>query len=527
MSRKRKFEETQAEQTYSTLLDRIRHNDPTLIELSLTKAVVSRDVLEALKLNTTITKVELIKCNIGDAEAEILAKVLMVNPRITHLNLTADPYGTRIKGAGGIALAKALEVNDTLVELNLCNNYLKAKGGIALAKALGVNRGLVSLNLNANIISMDAIESMMKSLEMNNKLTYLDLTQNSISSDSEEDESLIGNMLKINKTLKGLNLSSNYINDKMCTSIADALKGNKKLAVLDLSQNDIGNEGAVALAEMLKENNTLYRLELYGNKIQAQGVEILTEAVKHNYTIITLSLKEGDQEEEDYDHDENRDQSVFGLTLRNERNLEKVAETLFMCDSEIISGDWEPINYKSYKRVLKDYQKHNKDLLKEKIIDLSAREGIHLNLDSYLTRLFNFVDLDIAKNYFKYASVSKSGNFVKELPTVLMSAMLSFLGKNSLCLKENGREGAMEEFGMMEEVFVSNSIFPTSSQVKFIDLINGYLSNIQWRFKQTTPSVQGLEEGSDGYYHSSSSSSSSLSSLPLLGYPSEDAEMQD
>merc|ERR1712166_358786 len=48
------------------------------------------------------------------------------------------------------ALAKALEVNTSITEINLCNTNLGPEGGAALAKALEVNTSITKIGLSVN-----------------------------------------------------------------------------------------------------------------------------------------------------------------------------------------------------------------------------------------------------------------------------------------------------------------------------------------------------------------------------------------
>ena len=91
----------------------------------------------------------------------------------------------------------------------------------------------------------------------------------------------ISEALKVNSTLKKLNLDINYLNDEGASIIAQALKENKALKELSLGnitkwfisqkltiiENDeIGAQGSFEISEALKVNTTLESLNL-GNKI--------------------------------------------------------------------------------------------------------------------------------------------------------------------------------------------------------------------------------------------------------------------
>ncbi|CAF1592671.1 unnamed protein product, partial [Didymodactylos carnosus] len=80
-----------------------------------------------------------------------------------------------------LVLAEALKVNKTLTTLNLENNEISVRGGEALAEALKVNKTLTTLNLAGNQISDGGGEALAEALKMNKTLTTLDLARNQIS----------------------------------------------------------------------------------------------------------------------------------------------------------------------------------------------------------------------------------------------------------------------------------------------------------------------------------------------------------
>jgi hypothetical protein len=108
-----------------------------------------RALAEALRLNTTVTSLDLGVNDMGEGGA--LAEILRLNTTLESLNLRENGLGE----GGGRALAEALRLTTTLASLNLYYNGLGEGGGRALAEALRLNAMLTSLNLGANDLRVE------------------------------------------------------------------------------------------------------------------------------------------------------------------------------------------------------------------------------------------------------------------------------------------------------------------------------------------------------------------------------------
>ena len=90
-----------------------------------------------------------------------------------------------------------------------------------------------------------------------------------------------------------LNLSDCNLESKETGIITTALLcSNSRLVDLDLSDNTIGNEGAIALAEMLKINKTLKKLNLSCcYKISQAAAQVLQDSIQSNSKEIELIME--------------------------------------------------------------------------------------------------------------------------------------------------------------------------------------------------------------------------------------------
>jgi hypothetical protein len=179
---------------------------------------------------------------------------LASNRTLTNLCLSYNSIGD----ATALAIAKALESNDTLTNLNLSytKSYMGDERALAISTALESNRTLATLNLCGCKIGSVGAAAIAKSLGCNSTLTNLYLEWNQISNAGAE-------------------------------AIAKALGCNSTLATLYLAWNRINCAGALAIAEALESNSTLTILDLHGNGISVAGQKAIGDAVcKNPYSIV-------------------------------------------------------------------------------------------------------------------------------------------------------------------------------------------------------------------------------------------------
>ena len=274
---------------------------------------------EALRVNTILKEfsMPLPLYFPGDICAVSLAKTLQVNQTLVQINLT-----NKLTSAVGVQqLVDALMVNSTLRDLILAGNMLKDDSAGILAEYLKANKALVCLNLMANGITDRGAICLAESLRHNTTLEILVLAEN-LSFGNRGVLSLC-ETLKINNTLGTVDLSGTSIDDvgimsllkavrdrttltnlnlsemKMITkksirSIAEFLRVDSSLISLGFEGNKVSVGGARLIAESLKVNKTLKLLFLSRNNIRAPGAHFLSEALKVNETLVFLSLPQNE-----------------------------------------------------------------------------------------------------------------------------------------------------------------------------------------------------------------------------------------
>ena len=124
----------------------------------------------------------------------------------------------------------------------------------------------------ANIDSQNAVE-IFRSLEHNTSLEELDLSGNSqlAEGDSEAVGCAIERMLKVNRTLKVLNLSGCRFTSEVAAYFANGLTQNCSVKKVVLHSNKIGSCGTVSIFRSLEHNTSLVELDLSGNSQLAEG----------------------------------------------------------------------------------------------------------------------------------------------------------------------------------------------------------------------------------------------------------------
>ena len=279
----------------------------------------------ALQSNCTLTHLGLPRNKISSVGAEAIATSLQFNSVLIYLDLSQNAGGNSIAMAlaqglgsiralkylvvsngcpspfedyvfptGGSALARALQLNCTLTDLDLELNAIGASGAATFGEALQTNSTLIRLNLRGNKVGEKGAVALGKAMQSNCTLTHLNLRSNNIN--SNEGIAAIARALQSScGRLTRLDLCQNNITCSGATAIAEALHTNSSLTHLYLKWNEIKSPGASAFAKALEANRTLTHLCLCWNDIGESGARDLAHALKnHNTTLVYLSLSSKD-----------------------------------------------------------------------------------------------------------------------------------------------------------------------------------------------------------------------------------------
>lgn len=161
-----------------------------------------------------------------------------------QINNNSTPADVTItcNNISGRAIAKALSANTSIKALNLSNSKLDTKCGKLLAEALSSSSSLQKLELNGNVLGPEALTSLSVSLKENNSLKFLSLEKNPLTTKGQNISGIqaLGAMLKVNKSLTGLNLFGTGINAEGGRLLLSGLLGNDQLRILEVGNNGIG-----------------------------------------------------------------------------------------------------------------------------------------------------------------------------------------------------------------------------------------------------------------------------------------------
>ena len=271
----------------ANLLAQALRENTSLSSLDLSRNSIGNDgansFAQALRVNTSLSSLDLHDNSIRDEGANLLAQALRVNTSLSSLDL----HDNSIRDEGANLLAQALRVNTSLSSLNLHCNSIGDEGANSLAQALRVNTSLSSLDLSRNSIGNDGANSLAQALRVNTSLSFLDLFGNSI---GNEGANSLAQALRVNTSLFSLTLNFNSCGVEAANSVAQALRVNTSLSSLDLHLSSIGDEGANSLAEALRVSTSLSSLDLHSNSIGDEGANSLAQALKVNTSLSSLCL---------------------------------------------------------------------------------------------------------------------------------------------------------------------------------------------------------------------------------------------
>jgi hypothetical protein len=102
----------------------------------------------ALCINETVSNLDITGCNVADG-IESIATTLIFNTRIIHLSISH----CRLDDNDALEIAATLLSNETIVRLELHHNNITYKGAVILARALEKNKTLRYLDVGSNRIA--------------------------------------------------------------------------------------------------------------------------------------------------------------------------------------------------------------------------------------------------------------------------------------------------------------------------------------------------------------------------------------
>ncbi|KAF0751595.1 girdin-like [Aphis craccivora] len=290
--------------------------EPTINILNLSDCILPPNGLKTfLNLVNFLTNLKILNLKgnrIGSDLTICISNILSNNTNITELRLDWNNIGDSVDTFS--QLCHSLMSNTVLNTLILANNNLCQTCGFHLAKMLNVNKCLKNIDLSWNCIGETGAELLMKSLKNNEILLELNIQGNSVSIDIS---TMIAEQLKQNKSNKIKQKEIQVRNLSLLEHVASVDKNYQaQFNILNDQYNNRINE--------LQSKLQLFQLKNQEQKQELEELKKNSLKDKENYTLISNQVKKMESE-----------------ALFNKQNLNSLIKKI---SNEIPNSDMENLN---------------------------------------------------------------------------------------------------------------------------------------------------------------------------------------
>ncbi|XRB06692.1 hypothetical protein NFJ02_28g66460 [Pycnococcus provasolii] len=218
---------------------------------------------------------------------------------LEHDTLQATHYGLGTRGA--LAVAQALEVNETITVVRFGDNNLGGEGAAALCDVVQRHHRVKELDLSRNDLRYKAGEIRKPKggedgEEVPNDGSASPTSQAIMGSGTPKLRSLsyrggesLARLVQYS-TITTLILSDNALGDKAVSLLADAIAHSMTLEILDLSRNELGELAGRKLGEMASVNSHLVQLDLSWNHLRVRGTAALCSGLVSSISLGVVML---------------------------------------------------------------------------------------------------------------------------------------------------------------------------------------------------------------------------------------------
>jgi Ran GTPase-activating protein (RanGAP) involved in mRNA processing and transport len=269
------------------------HNTPSLQTLILTDSTLGSagfaQLARALYCNTYIKVLDISdNCLNGMESARVLRDIILRNKTITALHLSGNFFGVT---TGAVeCITGGVSSNSTLLKIDLSKCCLGDHGVSILAQTFGSrNTMLQKLELSINSITSMGVGVLLEAMEQNSHhIAHLDLRFNLI---ENEGASLLARSLGRNAlpnlTRLSLSCGGMVIGDDGFIALVSALEQNTSLLHLDLLRydDDISERAFLALAESLPEIKMLQQVNFRWCTGLASAMPLLLAGLRKNTSL--------------------------------------------------------------------------------------------------------------------------------------------------------------------------------------------------------------------------------------------------
>ncbi|MDX1924582.1 MAG: hypothetical protein SFT91_05135 [Rickettsiaceae bacterium] len=214
----------------------------------------------------------------------------------------------------------SLDKTNSVREIKLCNNsmhndwllYEKMK---MINKLFKVNKHIESIDFSGNRMSDGHIKKLSQIISSTKSLKYinlsdtnirnegakilskkiygkgiieLDLSYNNIKAAGLED--IIGRINVEGNNIESLNISGNYMGNKLVSKLIPLVRHAKSLKIINLSHNNMSDSGLESFYPYVLSSKNLSSVSLSNNNFGDRGCEFICEIIKNNRSLIELDI---------------------------------------------------------------------------------------------------------------------------------------------------------------------------------------------------------------------------------------------
>jgi len=181
---------------------------------------------DALKLNTTITAVDMRDTNMSDSECELLADALAVNSTVTKVDLGGSVQ--RFENSAP-ALARMLCINSTIEKLYFQSADLGDVFCAQLCAAMSHNSSCRVLDLAWNHMSDNGAKALSNAMMINSTLEKINVSCNDI---TYNGLTALATALRVNTTIYQMNIQLNDASLASSRNFIDSLEYNMRMCMV-------------------------------------------------------------------------------------------------------------------------------------------------------------------------------------------------------------------------------------------------------------------------------------------------------
>ncbi|XP_050534760.1 leucine-rich repeat-containing protein 74B-like [Daktulosphaira vitifoliae] len=241
-------------------------------------------VMKALNGNNHVISLNLSENVLNKPACGYVAELISKNKIIKHLKLQR----CQIDSEGASKLSETLEIA-SLETLNMSYNNLGNKGLHFILDALQANKYLLELDLSHNNLMKGCGLDISTFIGINDKLRLINLSNNYI--DNKIDLSnIVRSINYLNETLKTFILQWNGISSKECANVFRLLfMKSEYLKVLDISWNNLKNIGSI-FGKGMKKSISVEHLDISNNPLAPEDIMEMLNAIIEPSSLKILSL---------------------------------------------------------------------------------------------------------------------------------------------------------------------------------------------------------------------------------------------